>query len=181
MKERQLEFEEEGRNAAYRSHITDNPFPLFLVLDEITDPRNLGALFRLADAARLSGIYLVSTTPIELPASAKRASRSTWNQIPFQTLSDIRILENQLGDLDWIALERTTQSKPFWNQLPVGPAALILGNEQHGVSQPLLDRCTSSIHLPMFGWNTSMNVAMAAGIAVYEWLRLNPISSQAYY
>ncbi len=172
--ERQLEFEDEGRNPGYERYIRQNRFPLYLVLDNITDPRNLGSLFRLADAARLSGLFLLSETRLELPPSAKRASRSTWKQVPFEHFTELDALQKRLGQLTWIALEKTDQSQVYWNRLPPAPTALVLGNEAEGVRQELLDQCHYSIHLPMLGWNTSMNVAMAAGIAVYEWLRTFP-------
>jgi len=169
--ERQLEFEDEGRDPAYEQYMRQNRFPLYLVMDNITDPRNLGSLFRLADAARLSGLFLLSETRLELTSSAKRASRSTWKQVPFQHFTKPDDLKKRLGPVTWIALERTDQSRVYWDQFLPAPTALVLGNEAEGVRQALLDQCQYSVHLPMLGWNTSMNVAMAAGIAVYEWLR----------
>jgi tRNA G18 (ribose-2'-O)-methylase SpoU len=48
---------------------------------------------------------------------------------------------------------------------------LVIGHEAHGIPKPILDMCQEAMHLPMYGVNTSMNVAMAAGIAVYDQIR----------
>jgi tRNA G18 (ribose-2'-O)-methylase SpoU len=150
--------------------IHQNRHPIGLLTDHIDDPRNIGMLFRLADAARLAHIWLLGTDPAVLESRKfKRIARSTLSYVPhsFITPSDIPAIQSQYT---LVGLEVTENSIPI-NQYPLNaPIALVVGNEAQGVSEHLLQLSEQNIHLPMYGVNTSMNVAMAAGIAVYELL-----------
>ena len=173
MKERQLDYGDE-RDAGARDKIHLHRYPIWLVLDRIQDPRNLGALFRLADAARLAGLIAWQMDAELLGSKAKRISRSTWKTLPIQFVSEMKVLDELLEGFARVALERTDQSLEYWSYDWPDRMALFLGHEEEGLGQKLLDTCQASLHLPMYGLNTSMNVAMAAGIATYECLRKRP-------
>jgi tRNA G18 (ribose-2'-O)-methylase SpoU len=70
-----------------------------------------------------------------------------------------------------VALDNGPGSVPIWEAPWPDRVALVAGNEVEGVSSALLERCTMSVHLPMFGYKRSLNVTTALGIAIYEWLR----------
>lgn len=164
-----LSFREARPDAAARlAALTQNRHPLYLILDGLTDPRNIGSLFRLADAARLAGIYLVNMPNWSDSDRLQRAARATVDYVPYQWIAgqeDFWPADRPLWALEW-----TNRSRPY-NQWPGGlPAGLVLGNEQRGVSAYWLQRCRGSLHIPMMGMNTSMNVHVAAGIAVYRML-----------
>ena len=146
--------------------------PLVLLLDSVELPVNVGSLFRLADALGLAALYLCGATPCPPNPNLRRAARATEQVVvcrPADTALEQACALRQEG-FRLLCLELTDRSQPL-EQLVVTPAeplCLILGNEKRGVSQPLLDLAGESVHLPMQGVNSSMNVAMAAAIACYR-------------
>ncbi len=150
--------------------------PLRLFCPNWRDPRNVGSAFRLADAAGLAGLLLGGTTPQPPHPKIAKTARSTVRSVPFSYGLDSEALLRQYKEEGAyiIALEITDQSKSLLNyELPPTVLAssreviLVAGAEDHGVPPELLALCDGSVHLPMFGQNTSMNVAVALGAAVY--------------
>ncbi|MCB0558254.1 MAG: hypothetical protein H6573_18645 [Lewinellaceae bacterium] len=168
MKEKQLAFRDERPDdmELYLKDIRENRFPLSLLLDHVEDTRNLGAMFRLADAARLQHIWALGKPDLFDSKIIRRVSRSALAYVPHSTLNiqDAHTLARQQT---LVALEITEHSIPYTEYEPQGPCILVIGNEKDGVSEELLALCQTSIHIPMYGVNTSMNVAMATAIAVY--------------
>lgn len=165
--QRQTTFQDDRANLTHRlENIHQNRHPTALLLDGVQDIRNIAALFRLADAARLTHIYLYQSADLK-PQFKKinRIARQTLQYVPYTTLT-------QLDDIptvyEWLALEKTTKSVVYTDSIVAKEAVLlVLGNEQHGVSEATLARCTKAIHIPMQGVNTSMNVSMAAAIVTF--------------
>ena len=133
-------------------------------------------MFRLADAAGLSGLVLGGTTPAPPNNKINKTARSTVRSIPFLTPIDTLafLTEKQAAGALVLALEITDQSQSLLSfKLPEDVLKgnreifLIAGSESTGIAPELLATCDQAIHLPMFGQNTSMNVAVAMGAAVY--------------
>lgn len=168
MKERQLDFRDERPRdmELYLKDVRENRFPLSLLLDHVEDTRNLGALFRLADAARVQHLWALGKPDLFDSKIVRRVSRSAMAYVPHSAigLNGARKLAQQQT---LVALEITEHSIPYTEYQPQGPCILVIGNEKDGVSGELLALCQTSIHIPMYGVNTSMNVAMATAIAVY--------------
>ncbi len=130
----------------------------------------MGSVFRLADAAGVREIVLAGTTPRPPHAKIRKTARSTEERVPYRYVEDaVTYLEEARGrGAHVVALEITDRSVSVFDfTLPGGEFILIAGAEQGGVPQELLARCDAAIHLPMYGRNTSMNVAVALGAAVY--------------
>lgn len=168
MQEKQLSFKDMRPDSKARADIIKtNRKPISLLLDRMTDPRNVGGIFRLADAALIEHIYFYKCDNLEITAKIKRISRSTTQVVPYSYLKSLGAVETLKDTHNPIALEYTNQSIPYTDFMPLGKTLLIIGNEQRGVSEELLKITEQSIHLPMLGMNTSMNVMCATGIAVY--------------
>ncbi|MCG8331187.1 MAG: TrmH family RNA methyltransferase [Chitinophagales bacterium] len=172
MADRQLTFRDErpDKLADTIASIHENRHPVSILADQLDDPQNIGMLFRLADAARLSHLWFYNTEESILKnRKLKRVARSTLDYVPHSFLSsdELEILSNKTN---LVALEVTEQSIPITTFTPPSPIVLVIGNESHGVSDEVLVYCQQSIHIPMYGINTSMNVAMASGIGVYSLL-----------
>lgn len=164
----QRRFTEERTN--FQNHlkqVQQSRHPLALLLDGLTLPVNIGSAFRLADAANLQHIYLYRCSELEHSKKWKRVARSAHQYVPYSFLNTLEEVENLQIEQQLVALEWTNDSIPFQQFQPVQPVILVLGNEQRGVSEELLQLVQRSIHIPMYGVNTSMNVTMAAGIATY--------------
>ncbi len=167
--ERQLHFREERPNWKARlKKIEQQRHSISLLLDGVGDVRNIGMLFRLADAAWLKKIYTFGSKPDLNPKKLKRIARSTNRFIPHEHLSEVEAVKALKEGADLIGLEITTASIPYRGLEVNRPIVLVIGSEQRGISEELLALTDQCIHLPMYGINTSMNVAMATSIAVYE-------------
>jgi len=166
--ERPLNFEESRpKLEEHLAFIEKNRHPMIFILDHLTDKRNIAALFRLADAARIEHIYFYGKKGPDLDARTKRIARAASGFVPSSTIDNFEALVLLKNKYHFTALEITNLSKPYYQYEGPEAIALVIGNEQRGVSLPLLQLCEQSVHIPMMGRNASMNVAMAAGIVTY--------------
>lgn len=167
-RERQIHFTDQFKSKeAIKAQLEKERFPIALLLDGVNNPRNIGVIFRLAEAARLHCIYSINTPEFDDSKKLTKASRSTEKYIPHHPLSSLNELEALKDTYQIIGLEITTHSIPYHQFTPQKPILLVLGSEQHGISDEVLTLIDQCIHIPMFGIKTSMNVAVAAGIGVY--------------
>ena len=143
--------------------------PISLLLDGINDDKNIGLIFRIADGARLKHIYLHNCEFKLNSKNFKKTARSTQNYLEHSTI-DLEELKSLKKDHALVAIEKTDDSQDYKTFASTKPLILVLGNEQHGVSQPILKQCEACVHIPMLGINTSLNVAVACGIVVYAYL-----------
>lgn len=147
-------------------------FPLSLLACDMATPENVGSLFRLADALGVEKLYLAGTTPAPPNRKIKKTSRSAEKYVPYECAADpLAVVERlRAGGYRIVSLELTSASLDL-AALPVSKGekiCLVLGSENAGVSQSVLDISDSVVHIPMRGRNSSMNVAMACAIAAYE-------------
>jgi tRNA G18 (ribose-2'-O)-methylase SpoU len=151
-------------------------FPLCIIADNITSPPNIGSLFRLCDAMGIEKLYLCGNTAAPPNSKISKTSRSTEKYVSYESRNDAEVLVKSLkksGSLI-IALEISTlsmaiDSDEFRKAITTGKTiCLILGSEDNGISQPLLSLADITVHIPMYGNNSSMNVISAASIACFE-------------
>lgn len=150
----------------------ERKFPVSLIIDEIQSPANIGLLFRTAEAMGLENIYLNEDALAVGDKKFEKTARSTQKSLSYTLVPN---MENQLDQLKnqgyhLFALEITNTSQNIRdiNFRSFEKIALIIGGERHGVRQALLDRSDHCIAIPMYGKNSSMNVATATAIALYE-------------
>ena len=145
---------------------------LSLLVHDVTVPMNIGSIFRIADALGVEKIYLTGQSPIPPNSKINKTSRSTEKHVPFvyekDPVSVLHTLKNSGYKI--ASLEITTASIAIekFDVQPNDKICLILGSENSGVSQQLLDESDSCVHISMLGKNSSMNVATACAITVYE-------------
>ncbi|MFQ5935485.1 MAG: 23S rRNA (guanosine(2251)-2'-O)-methyltransferase RlmB [Acidiferrobacterales bacterium] len=146
--------------------------PLLLVLDGVQDPRNLGACLRCADGAGAHGVVLPRDRSTSLTASVYQAASGAASSVPvFQVKNLARTLE-QLKDAGiWlIGASQDAQTELFQADLS-GPLAVIMGGEDKGLRRLTRERCDALVRIPMHGSVSSLNVSVAAAIALYEVVR----------
>lgn len=136
---------------------------------------NIGSLFRIADALGLEKIWLSGTSPQPPNSKIKKTSRSSEKYVAWQYVADPLDLIAQLKAQGYaiVSLEITSASIELrqFAKHPPQKIALVLGSENAGVSQALLDASDATVHIAMRGQNSSMNVANACAIAAFELLR----------
>ncbi len=150
-------------------------YPLCFLGHDIDVPMNIGSLFRIADALGIEKIYLSGTSIVPPNRKIKKTSRSTEKYVPYSyEKNPVRIIESlKASGYTIISLEITSASIDIKN-LAISKnekICLVLGSENTGVNQTLLDLSDITIHVPMLGENSSMNVAMACSIAAFEIIR----------
>lgn len=144
---------------------------IILLCDHITGPANQGALFRLADAFGIQEIVFVGNTPDMSSSRLKKTARSTQEYVSHSTTTDGLKTLQTYKDKGYhsIALEITADSTSISELATTSDKLLLLiGNEQTGVSQELLELVDLTTHIKMYGHNSSMNVAQATAVALYQ-------------
>ena len=165
-----------NRQYTHRDHQpAGETYPMCFLLHDILLPMNVGSLFRIADALGVAAIYLSGRTPVPPNRRIRKTSRATEQSVAWQSVPDPLALIAQLKAQQYkiISLELSAAS------IDVGKLALseqdrvclIPGAENHGVSQKLLAASDVTVHIPMHGVNSSMNVANACAIASYAILQ----------
>ncbi|MBT4099478.1 MAG: RNA methyltransferase [Gemmatimonadetes bacterium] len=159
-------------------------FPLWLVLDNLRSAFNVGAFYRLADIARLSGLVTCGYTAHPPHPRLDKTALGTLDFVDDEhvpsTLDAITALKDR-GIKVW-AVETTSASKSYTNVTYPRPLALVFGNEALGIDRQVLDLCDGLIEIPVFGYKNSLNVASAAAVVSYEILRqwnYDPSNSEA--
>ncbi len=151
--------------------------PITVVLQNVRSLYNVGSIFRSADAFRIQKLILAGYTPSPPSAEISKTALGSVNTVPFLHAPSIHSALDELLEGGWrlCAVELATPSRQMSAITPeMYPLALILGNELTGVTEDVLDRCSLAVHIPMYGVKHSLNVAVAAGIAMYEAVRLMP-------
>ncbi|TCK69155.1 SpoU rRNA methylase family protein [Winogradskyella wandonensis] len=158
----------------YNSEFKKQSFPITIVCDNVSNAPNIGSLFRIADAFGVEELIFCGED-IPLGKRMKRTSRSTEKYVTHRLENDIQeVLEHlKSNNYHLIALEITKNSKPLDKfKIPdKKPIALIIGNENHGISESVLNHANDVIHINMFGENSSMNVIQATAISLYEFTK----------
>jgi tRNA G18 (ribose-2'-O)-methylase SpoU len=151
-------------------------FPLSIIANDINSPLNVGSLFRLCDALGIEKLYLCGDTVKPPNSKIKKTSRSTEEYVDHESHGDAFALASSLkkAGLQIIVLEITNTSidigsDEFRSVIAENrPACLVLGSENTGVDESLLKLADITVHIPMQGNNSSMNVVTAAAIACYQ-------------
>ena len=142
---------------------------IYLILHNVRSLYNVGSIFRTADAAGVSKIFLTGYTPEPAPKTALGAEKF----VPWEKVANIQCLTNKLKKekVKIIALEQAKDAVDYHRFKSKYPLALILGNEVRGLSKSLLKKCDKIIQIPMRGKKESLNVSVAAGIALFSLIR----------
>lgn len=146
--------------------------PFFLLLDRITDVRNFGAIARTAECAGLDGIVIAEKGNAPITSDAMKTSAGALNHLPVCREKDLKKTLQLLRD-NGIRVVACTEkaSKDLYEVNLTGPIALIMGSEEDGIGDPLLREADELAKIPMNGRIGSLNVSVAAGVAVYEVVR----------
>lgn len=151
-----------------------------LILYNIRSRFNVGAIFRTADGAGVNKIYLCGITPCPPHPEIDKVSLGAEKFIPFehhkQTIRLLKKLKKEKYKL--IALEQSKKSVPYYDSsvkkdvsLKNKKCALILGSEVRGLLKKILTLADEIVEIPMHGKKESLNVGIAAGIVLFDWIK----------
>ena len=145
--------------------------PFFIILDEITDPHNLGTIIRTADAVGAHGVIIPKRRSVHITSVVAKASAGAVEYAPVCKVTNIANTIKQLKKEGlWIAAA-DMDGGVFYEQDLTGPLALVIGSEGFGVSRIVKQNCDFVVKMPMIGNVSSLNASVAGGILLYEIFR----------
>jgi tRNA G18 (ribose-2'-O)-methylase SpoU len=144
--------------------------PFVAVLDNVRSLHNVGSIFRTADAAGIGKLFLCGMTGSPPRQEIRKAALGAEETVPWeyfrQTSEVVAKLKREGYYL--IALENAPNSVDYRRAAYRFPLALVIGHEYNGIAPDILAQCEAIVSLPMRGMKSSLNVAVAFGVAAYE-------------
>ena len=153
-------------------------FPISVIVDNVRSLYNVGSIFRTSDGALVEKLYLTGFTPHpprkEIDKTALGATKTVpweYHRDPLDVIAMMKKRRTQI-----CVLELTNRSEPYYAlERSDFPLCVVVGNEITGISKEIIDQADIAVEIPMFGNKQSLNVAVAYGIVVFDFLRiLNP-------
>lgn len=141
----------------------------FLILDEVQDPHNLGACFRIASAFDLSGIIVPKNNSVGITPVVSKVASGAVNHIPFFSVTNLSRTIDLLKEHNFFIYAADGYSElSIYDQSFSGNVALVMGSEGKGIRRLTKDKCDLTFSIPMSGSIESLNVSVATGICVSE-------------
>lgn len=146
--------------------------PLFLLLDEIEDPHNLGSILRTVDCAGAHGVVIPKRRSAGLTATVAKTSAGAVEHVPVARVTNLAQTIDELKTRGvWVAgADASAERDVYASDLKL-PLAIVIGNEGKGLGRLVRERCDFLIKLPMFGAINSLNASVAASLMLYEAVR----------
>ena len=147
--------------------------PLVLVLDGVTDPHNLGACLRSADAAGVTAVVVPKDNSADLNSVVSKVASGAAETIPFIKVTNLaRALKNMQDKGLWVtgtAVDESSQS--LYQADLTGPRVIVMGSEGKGMRRLTQEHCDELVYIPMAGEVSSLNVSVATGVCLFEAVR----------
>jgi len=146
--------------------------PIILVLDQVTDVRNFGAIVRTAECAGVDAVLVPDKGAARINADAVKTSAGALHLLPVCRTRDLKksVLYLQQSGLKVIAATEKS-SENYIKTDYTGPVAIVMGSEEFGIDRQILDLADDRVQIPILGKIQSLNVSVAAGLLVYEVVR----------
>ncbi len=145
--------------------------PFFILLDNIEDPHNLGAIIRTANLAGAHGIIIPKNRAVGLTAAVARTSAGALNYTPVAKVTNLAKTIEELKEKGlWFVCADMDGTRMYDLDLK-GPIGLVIGSEGEGVGRLVKEKCDMSAAIPMKGDIDSLNASVAAGVLAYEIVR----------
>lgn len=154
------------------TNIEDNPF--VIILDEISDPHNLGAIARTAECAGAAGIILTERNSAPITPTAIKASAGALEHIPVAKAGNlVNAIEKLKEKGFWIVGTDGSGKNNYTDNIYNSPIGIVIGSEGKGLRPSVLKHCDFIVKIPMKGKITSLNASVSAAIVMYELVRQN--------
>lgn len=143
--------------------------PLLLVLDGVTDPHNLGACLRVADAAGAHAVIAPKDRSVGLTAAVMKVASGAGETVPYITVTNLARTLRELKDRNiWVIGADEGGERTLYQSRLAGPLAWVLGAEGEGLRRLTRETCDEIVHIPMAGSVESLNVSVASGVCLFE-------------
>mgnify|MGYP000257817253 FL=1 len=146
--------------------------PFVLILDQINDVRNFGAIIRTAEISGVDGIIIQNSSSAPVNSDTIKTSAGAIFNIPICKVNHIKDAIYHLQSLNISIISASEKStKNIYDVDLKGPIAIIMGSEQKGINKSVINLSDESVKLPMYGKIESLNVSVACGVFLYEVVR----------
>lgn len=146
--------------------------PFLLILDQVQDPRNLGACLRSANAAGVSMVFLPSERSAGITEIVRHVAAGAAENTPIVRVRNLARLMGELSEMGISLIGTTDQAVKSIYEIDLsGPIALVLGAEENGIRRLTADSCAELIKIPMLGTVDCLNVSVATGVCLFEAVR----------
>lgn len=146
--------------------------PFLLVLDGITDPHNLGAIMRTADAAGVHAVIAPKDRSAGMNATVRKVACGAAERVPFINVTNLARALKSLKERDiWVVGTAGEAANSVYDVKLKGAMALVMGAEGEGMRRLTRENCDELINIPMFGSVSSLNVSVATGVCLFEAVR----------
>ena len=145
--------------------------PFIIILDNIEDPHNLGAIIRTANLAGAHGVIIPKRRAVGLTATVAKTSAGALNYTPVAKVTNIVKTMEELKDRGMWFVCGDMDGESMYSLDLTGPIGVVIGNEGDGVSRLVKEKCDFTASIPMFGDIDSLNASVAMGILSYEIVR----------
>ncbi len=146
-----------------------NDPPLFVILDGVEDPRNLGAILRTVECAGADGVFIPERRAVGLTETVAKSSAGAIEHVKVAKVTNLNRFIEDLKDRNvWVVGTSgdATMSYTEWDWTT--PSALVLGAEGSGLHRLVAENCDALVKIPMYGKIDSLNVSVAAGVILFE-------------
>lgn len=145
-----------------------NEPPFIVLLDELEDPHNLGAILRTADAAGVHGVLIPKHRSCPLSATVAKTSAGAVEHVPVARVGNlVQTIKKLKQEGLWVAAA-DMDGKDYYDTDLTGPLLLIIGSEGQGVGRLVKEQCDFVVRIPMVGKINSLNASVAGSILMYE-------------
>ncbi len=148
-----------------------NEKPFIIVLDEIEDPHNLGAVIRTAECAGAHGVIIPKRRSASLNATVAKSSAGAYEYIPVARVTNIAAALDELKERGCWVYGADMDGQTYCGSDLRGASALVIGSEGRGLGRLVREKCDVILSLPMLGKINSLNASVAAGVLMYEFTR----------
>lgn len=145
--------------------------PFIIVLDEIEDPHNLGAIIRTAECAGAHGVIIPKRRSAGLSFTVGKASAGAYEYVPVARVTNISAAIEELKERGCWVYGADMDGETYCSCDLRGAAALVIGSEGKGLGRLVREKCDAVLSLPMQGRINSLNASVAAGVLMYEFAR----------
>ena len=145
--------------------------PFIILLDNIEDPHNLGAIIRTANLAGAHGVIIPKHRAVGLTATVAKTSAGALNYTPVAKVTNLGQTMDELKEKGIWFVCADMDGEIMYRQNLKGPIGLVIGNEGSGVSRLIREKCDFTASIPMKGDIDSLNASVAAGVLAYEIVR----------
>jgi 23S rRNA (guanosine2251-2'-O)-methyltransferase len=146
--------------------------PLILILDQITDVRNFGAIVRSAECAGVHAIIIPEKGMARIGADAIKTSSGALHHLPICKSDNLQKTITFLKDSGIKIIAATEKAKNIFTQTDMNlPVGIVMGSEETGISQQIIQLTDEQVKIPIFGKIDSLNVSVAAALIIYEAVR----------